>query len=93
MRRPKLKWFKHSSTALNDAKIEKLIMKYGIEGYGVYFAIVEMIAQEIDTNKVSCELEHDYELLAYKFRVDKKRLEEAKKNFGKDVISPFDFLS
>ena len=29
-----MKWFKHDSNALHDAKIEKLIMKFGIEGYG-----------------------------------------------------------
>jgi hypothetical protein len=65
-----MKWFKHSTSAINDAKIEKLIMNYGIEGYGLYFACLEMIAGNISPEKVTFELEHDAEILAYKFKID-----------------------
>ncbi|MCP4649598.1 MAG: DUF4373 domain-containing protein, partial [PVC group bacterium] len=58
-----MKWFKHDTNALHDAKIEKLIMKYGIEGYGVYFACVEMIAHKLSPKKATFELEHDAEIL------------------------------
>jgi len=74
-----LKWFKHDSNALHDAKIEKLIMKYGIEGYGMYFACVEMIAEKLSAENMSFELEHDAELLAHKFKIDSKRTEEIMK--------------
>jgi len=65
-----MKWFKHDSNALHDAKIEKLIMKYGIEGYGLYFACVEIIASELTPENITFELEHDAEILAHKFKVD-----------------------
>ena len=46
-----MKWFKHSASARHDAKIEKLIMKHGIAGYGLYFACVEIIADELTTDR------------------------------------------
>ena len=45
-----MKWFKHVSVALQDAKIEKLMMKYGLEGYGLYFACVELIAASLSSD-------------------------------------------
>lgn len=71
-----MKWFKHDSNALHDAKIEKLIMQYGIEGYGLYFACIEIIASELTTDNITFELEHDAEILAYKFKVDTLKVEE-----------------
>ena len=32
-----MKWFKHDTDASNDAKLKKLILKYGAEGYAIYF--------------------------------------------------------
>ena len=45
-----MKWFKHDTDALQDAKIEKLVMKYGLEGYGLYFACVELIAASLSSD-------------------------------------------
>ena len=45
-----MKWFKHDTNALQDAKIEKLVMKYGLEGYGLYFACVELIAASLSAD-------------------------------------------
>ena len=70
-----MKWFKHDSNALHDAKIEKLIMKFGIEGYGLYFACIEMIADKLTSDNITFELEHDAEILAYKFKVDTLKVE------------------
>jgi hypothetical protein len=39
-----MKYFIHESTALNQDLIVKLYSKYGFEGYGIYFAILERIA-------------------------------------------------
>jgi len=38
----KAAYFSHDEDARNDPKMVKLRMKYGIEGYGCYFAILEM---------------------------------------------------
>ena len=74
-----MKWFKHDTTALHDAKIEKLIMKYGIQGYGLYFACVEIIAGNLSNENITFELEHDAEILAYKFKLDTLLVEEMMK--------------
>ena len=74
-----MKWFKHNTNALHDAKIEKLIMKYGIEGYGLYFACVEIIAGNLTNENITFELEHDAEILAHKFKVDTIKVEEMMK--------------
>jgi len=70
-----MKWFKHDSNALHDAKIEKLVMKYGIEGYGLYFACIEIIASELTGENITFELEHDAEILAHKFKIDTLKVE------------------
>ena len=74
-----MKWFKHDGNAMHDAKLEKLIMKYGIEGYGLYFACIEIIAGALAADNITFELEHDAEVLAYKFKVDTLRVEEIMK--------------
>jgi len=43
-----MKWFKHFSTARNDEKIARLEDKTGIEGYGFYFKMLEIVAEVID---------------------------------------------
>lgn len=76
-----MKWFKHDTSALSDAKIEKVIMKYGIEGYGLYFACLEIIAGNLSNENITFELEHDAEILAYKFKIDSNKIEEMMKYF------------
>lgn len=42
-----MKWFKHDSDARNDVKIKLLKAKFGAEGYGVYFQLLEVIAENV----------------------------------------------
>ena len=74
-----MKWFKHFTKALSDAKIEKVIMKYGIAGYGLYFACLEIIAGNLSEDNITFELEHDAEVLAYKFKLDQIKTQEMMK--------------
>lgn len=41
-------WFPHDSTAHNDQRILSLRMKYGWEGYGLYWAILESMYETAD---------------------------------------------
>lgn len=43
-----MKWFKHLSTARNDERIARLEDKCGLEGYGFYFKMLELVAEAID---------------------------------------------
>ena len=71
-----MKWFRHDGDARCDAKIEKLLMKYGVVGYGLYFYCVEMIAGSLKSDNISFELEHDAEILGYKLHIDTLKVEE-----------------
>ncbi|MGZ8184412.1 MAG: hypothetical protein ACXWT1_20910 [Methylobacter sp.] len=44
-----MKWFKHQSTARNDERIARLEDKCGLEGYGFYFKMLEIVAEVIDS--------------------------------------------
>lgn len=44
-----MKWFKHQSTARNDERIARLEDKCGLEGYGFYFKLLEIVAEVIDS--------------------------------------------
>lgn len=70
-----MKWFKHSGSAMREAAIERLIMEFGIEGYGLYFACIEIIVGNLDSDNITFELEHDAELIANKFRMDTLKVE------------------
>jgi len=60
-----MKWFKHDSDANADAKLKRVRMKYGMSGYGLYWYCLEQIAMGVEANKLTFELEHDAEIIAY----------------------------
>jgi len=74
-----IRWFKHDTRSLSDAKIERLIMDFGIEGYGLYFACVEIIAGNLSKENITFELEHDAPVLANKFKMDTLKVEKIMK--------------
>jgi hypothetical protein len=59
-----MKWFKHSGTASRDARVAKIIAEFGIQGYGLYFYCIELIASKTDSDDLTFELEHDASLIA-----------------------------
>jgi len=71
-----MKWFKHDTDAHSDAKLEKILMRYGADGYALYWYCIELIAGKVDAKNYTFELEHDAELLGYKLKVDSARVEE-----------------
>lgn len=71
-----MKWFKHPSNSAQDPKFEKLVMRYGAEGYALYWLCIELIAAPIDKENITFELEHDAEILAYRLKMDQLRVEE-----------------
>jgi hypothetical protein len=71
-----MKWFKHDSNACADAKLQRIRMKYGMEGYGLYWYCLELIADNVDENNLTFELEHDAELIAHSTGIHYERVEE-----------------
>ena len=67
-----MKWFQHDSSASTDAKIKKLLLRHGPEGYAVYFHCIELVAGNLDRGNINFEIEHDAEIIAdnLKFKDD-----------------------
>ena len=59
-----MKWFKHDADANVDAKLMKVRHKYGAEGYGLYWYCIELIAQRVNGDNLTFELEHDARIIA-----------------------------
>ena len=74
-----MKWFKHFSKAKYDKKISRLINRYGLEGYGLYFAIVESIAFQLESTSPYPDLEEEAEDIAAFFRADTLKVAEMMK--------------
>lgn len=71
-----MKWFKHDSGAHLDAKLQKLRIKYGLEGYGLYFYCLELIAMNVDEHNLTFELEHDSEIIAFNTGIHYERVQD-----------------
>ena len=72
-----MKWFKHFTGAHSSNDLTKVRMRYGAEGYAVYWYCLEVIAGELgENNNFTFELKHDAEVIGYELKVDQKRVEE-----------------
>lgn len=59
-----MKWFKHDTDANMDAKLQEVMLDYGLEGYGLYWYCIELIAQNVNGDNLTFELEHDARIIA-----------------------------
>ena len=71
-------YFSHDSNARNDQRIMKLRMKYGAEGYGIYFMIIEILR---DTENYTLSI-NDISSISFDIRVDENKLEDVLKNYN-----------
>jgi len=71
-----MQWIKHDSNANQDAKLKKVRMKYGLEGYGLYWYCIELIAADVDQNNLTFELEHDAEIISFDTGIHIERVSE-----------------
>lgn len=73
--KPSMKWFKHFTRAHEDRAIERLIMEFGLVGYGLYFYCIEIIAGSLEVDNITFGLEPDAEILARRLQTDKETVE------------------
>lgn len=59
-----MKWFKHDADANMDARLQEILLDYGLEGYGLYWYCIELITHKLDSDNITFELEHDARLIA-----------------------------
>jgi hypothetical protein len=82
-------YFPHFSNARNDSKILKLRRVMGIEGYGMYFLLLEVLRDQTDF-KMSIESLED---LAYEWHTSKEKLASVVANFELFQIDNNNFFS
>ena len=73
-----MKWFSHEARASRDVKLQKLLMKYGYQGYGLYWYCLEHICLGLEPD-LTFELEQDAEILAHEGHMDTLKVEECMK--------------
>ena len=81
-------YFNHDSTARNDYRIIKMRAKLGYEGYGIFWAVLEMLFTE--ENKLCIE---DFETLAFGLQCDPGILRQVIEDFDLFIIEKTCFYS
>jgi hypothetical protein len=74
-----MKWFQHDADAHADAKLEKVRIKYGMKGYGLYWYCLELIVRNIETDNITFELEHDSEVISVRTGIHFEQVQEMMK--------------
>lgn len=73
----KTNYFSHDSNARNDDKILSIRMKFGAEGYGIYFMLLERLRE--DSKYMSIR---DYNMIAFDFRTSVDKIKSIVEDFG-----------
>ena len=68
-------YFSHDYHAKDDPKIIKLIQKEGFAGYGLYWAIVEMLYSEGGYMQLDCDC------ISFALRIEAKEIDKIIKNY------------
>lgn len=80
-------YFSHDFNARNDEKIKRLLMRHGVTGYGIYWAIIEDLYMNANALRTECER------IAYELRVDSKVVESVIFDFDLFVFDDENFGS
>lgn len=78
-----MKWIKHDTDANQDAKLQNVLLDYGLEGYGLYWYCIELIAGKVDKSNITFELEHDARIIARNVGSTAQKVEEMMRYFVK----------
>ena len=78
MKRTNRNYFPHEYTAKDDPKCERLIFKMGMEGYGIFWALLEVLRAQPD---YTYPLEN-IPLVAYKYRKQSEKVRRVVFDFG-----------
>lgn len=64
-----------------DAKLQEVLLDYGLEGYGLYWYCLELIATNVTSDKLTFELEHDCRMIARNTGSTVQKVQEMMKKF------------
>lgn len=64
-----------------DAKLQEILLDYGLEGYGLYWYCLELIATNVTSDKLTFELEHDCRVIARNTGSTVQKVQEMMRKF------------
>ena len=64
-----------------DAKLQEVLLDYGLEGYGLYWYCIELITSKLDKDNLTFELEHDSRMIARNTGSTQQKVQEMMKRF------------
>lgn len=70
-------YFPHDANARNDEKLLAVRMKYGMEGYGIYFTLIEKLLESTEYTLLK-----DYNTIAFELRVGADKVKSIVEDFG-----------
>lgn len=76
-----MRWFKHDTNASSDSKLQNVLLDYGLEGYGLYWYCIELIAGNVDADNITFSLEHDARIIARYTGSTAQKVEEMMRYF------------
>lgn len=82
-------YFSHDSNARNDVKIIKLRRQLGIEGYGIYWCLIEML-RDAPENKLPIESIDD---IAFSINCSKEKVDAVIRGYDLFIILDDTFFS
>ena len=68
-------YFSHDANARHDPKIIKMISSYGMEGYGWYWVIIEMLREQ-DNYKLSIGDQNDIDVIAIQTNSKRSKIQK-----------------
>lgn len=80
-------YFPHDYDAMQDEKIKRMLRRHGMAGYGLFWAIIELLYANANA------LQTDYEGIAFDFRINSDIVESVICDFDLFVISDNEFGS
>jgi hypothetical protein len=81
-------YFSHDSNAKDDPKIIKLRIKHGWKGYGLFWALIEMLRDQD-----SFKMQTDYDSIAFALREDFETIKSVINDFDLFIIEYDEFYS
>lgn len=82
-------YFSHDSNARNDVKVIKLRRQLGLEGYGLYWCLIEMLRDTPDY-KLPIDAVDD---IAFSLNISKEKVETVINNYDLFTIDSMQFFS
>ena len=82
-------YFSHDSNARNDVKIIKLRRQLGLEGYGLYWCLIEML-RDAPENKLPIDAIDD---IAFSLNISKEKIETVINLYGLFTVDQANFFS